>query len=33
MLILAYIALFLALCAGLTWWRVANFRRHYDRRF
>ena len=29
MLALAYLILFLALSAALTWWRVANYRRQY----
>jgi hypothetical protein len=31
--ILAYLALFLALSAALTYWRVANYRRLENRRF
>ena len=29
----AYLILFLALSAGLTWWRIANYRRLENRRF
>jgi hypothetical protein len=29
MLALAYLVLFLALSAMLTWWRVASYRRRY----
>lgn len=32
MLEFAYLLLFLGLSAGLTWWRVANYKRHFDRR-
>lgn len=31
MLEFAYLVLFLALSAIFTWWRVANYRRMYDR--
>jgi hypothetical protein len=31
--LLACLALFLAVSAGLTWWRVANYRRLENRRF
>ena len=29
MLALAYLVLFLAVSAALTWWRVASYQRHY----
>ncbi len=32
MLVFAYLVLFLALSAFLTYWRVANYRRHYEKR-
>jgi hypothetical protein len=28
-----YLALFLAVSAGLTWWRIANYRRLEKRRY
>ena len=31
--LLAYLALFLAVSAALTWWRVHNYRRLEKRRF
>jgi len=31
MLILALLLLLIALSAVLTWWRVANYRRHVER--
>ena len=31
MLAFAYLVLFLAFCAGLTCWRVASYRRRYER--
>ena len=33
MLAFAYLVLFVALSAGLTLWRVANYKRLNDRRF
>ena len=33
MLAFAYLALFVALCAILTYWRIVNYKRLNDRRF
>jgi hypothetical protein len=33
MLAFAYLVLFVVLSAGLTWWRVANYKRLNDHRF
>lgn len=33
MLAFAYLVLFVALSAMLTWWRVSNYKRLNDRRF
>jgi hypothetical protein len=33
MLALAYLLLFVALSAALTWWRVSNYKRLTDRRY
>ena len=32
MIELSYLLLFLGLSAGLTYWRVVNYKRHFDRR-